>query len=423
MDSSITALFNAYWARDDEKFKRLYPMSLRPQAHEIIRNWTFYTILRSLLLTGMKPWDDIMIHGFIMAPDGTPMHTSRGNIIDPLPLLDQHGADALRYYSTTCALGLDHAFQVKEVVHGRKLCTKLWNIANFIGRTLEKKYTNEDLSLLKLQLVDRWILSRYSEVVRGATEYLDNYEFDKAMRVIENFTWHEVADFYLEMVKHRIVDKADEAVRATLYVLGLNIIKLFAPFLCHLSEEIYQRYYSRFEPEKSIHLSAWPAPVFMDKEAERNGELLTKIIAGIRAYKSQHNIPQGRIIESVELSSPEIDMLAGSEELIARTVRAKKCVLSRHVALEWRITALNPIYSKLGTKFKHHAKEVLEFIKDCNPEEVGPVILKGGYEVRLSFGTVRLTTEYLEVKKQETMRDSTQLNVVRVEDITIIVCV
>ncbi|MCG2826695.1 MAG: valine--tRNA ligase, partial [Thermoplasmatales archaeon] len=115
MDSSISPLFNTYWERNPELFKKLYPMSLRPQAHDIIRTWAFYTILRGILLTDKLPFKTIMVDGFILSPDGKPMHTSLGNVIDPLKILEKYGTDAFRYYAATCSVGEDNSFREKDV--------------------------------------------------------------------------------------------------------------------------------------------------------------------------------------------------------------------------------------------------------------------------------------------------------------------
>ncbi|UCH89058.1 MAG: valine--tRNA ligase, partial [Thermoplasmata archaeon] len=182
MDSSISPLYNAFWQRDEDKFKKYFPMSLRPQSHDIIRTWAFYTIIRSHLLTGKKPWDDIMMGGFILAPDGTPMHASKGNVIDPFEILDNYGADAIRYYAASCALGKDNAFRWKDVKEGVRVARKLWNLELLISKSLP-----EDLSELSnfkpdnnLSLIDKWILARYNQVLRESTEAMDNFQFDKA---------------------------------------------------------------------------------------------------------------------------------------------------------------------------------------------------------------------------------------------------
>ncbi|HIJ00460.1 MAG TPA: valine--tRNA ligase, partial [Candidatus Methanomethylophilaceae archaeon] len=162
MDSSASSLYNCFWERDEVMFKKMFPMSLRPQSHDIIRTWAFYTLLRSEQLTGSIPWRDIMVHGFIMAPDGTPMHSSLGNVIDPLPIIEEYGADALRYYACTCSLGVDHAFREKDVIRGRRFSNKIFNMGNFVGSKVNRKPQRPN----NLSAADKWILSRYSEVVK-----------------------------------------------------------------------------------------------------------------------------------------------------------------------------------------------------------------------------------------------------------------
>jgi len=276
MDSSISPLFNTFWERDMDKHRKLFPMSLRPQSHDIIRTWAFYTILREHLAVDEKPWDHIMIHGFIMAPDGTPMHSSLGNVIDPIPILEEYGADALRYYASTCSLGEDNAFREKDVKHGRKLLTKLWNIGRFIGNVVKERPERKDL-----RLPDLWILSRYSRMVDAVTEHYDNYAFDKAMRELEGFAWHELADHYLEMIKYR-TRTDDEGVRYTLFTTFLGIIKMMSPVLPHVTEEIYQEFFRELDGSKSVHVSEWPSADLFDENEEIRGEFLRDVISGIR---------------------------------------------------------------------------------------------------------------------------------------------
>jgi valyl-tRNA synthetase len=299
MDSSITPLYNTYWLRDEEMFKKLYPMSLRPQAHDIIRTWAFYTILRGLLLTGEKPFREIMLDGFILAPDGTPMHASKGNVIDPFVVLDEYGADALRYYITTCVLGQDNAFRLKDVKHGAKLLRKIWNVEKFIANVVKEKLGTRPK---ELKTMDKWILSKYNIVVKEVTDYLDDFRHDKAMRTLENFLWHELADNYIEIAKQRAYD-GDASARYTLYTLGIGIAKLFAPFFPHVTEEIYQRYYRKFEHDKSIHVSSWPTPdaKLIDLDVEKKGEVVKDIISNIRQYKSERGIALNAPLEKIEI--------------------------------------------------------------------------------------------------------------------------
>ena len=228
MDSSITPLYNSFWKRDEEEFKKMYPMSLRPQAHDIIRTWAFYTILKGVLLTEKEPFKEVMIDGFILDPEGKPMHTSLGNVIDPLEIIRQHGSDALRYYAAGCKLGEDNPFRFQDLVRGKRLMKKLWNIEKFIGNIVDEKVENAELDI-----IDKWILSLYSKVVEEATESMEKFEFSEAMKSIEYFLWHELADHYIEMIKHRVYKNKDKGAIYTLYILDWEF-QNYLPHFCLL---------------------------------------------------------------------------------------------------------------------------------------------------------------------------------------------
>jgi len=182
MDSSISPLYNTFWNRDDTLFQKLYPMSVRPQAHDIIRTWAFYTILRCHLITDEKPFENIMMGGFILSEDGTPMHASLGNVIDPLKIITEYGTDAFRCYAASCSLGEDNAFRVKDVIRGTRLLRKLWNVQQFIHNistheTAPKKPTD-------LIDIDKWILTKYSQVVTKCTNAFDVFDYAQAMKEV-----------------------------------------------------------------------------------------------------------------------------------------------------------------------------------------------------------------------------------------------
>ncbi len=282
MDSSGSAMYNSFWERDEELFKKLYPMSMRPQSHDIIRTWAFYTLLRSHQLTDSIPWKDIMVHGFIMSPDGTPMHSSLGNVIDPMPILEEYGADAMRYYACTCSLGVDHAFREKDVKRGKRLANKVYNMGNFVGRKIDSKPQRPS----ELPAADRWILSRFSETVENVDRMYASYQFDKAMREIENFAWHEFADHYIEMVKHR----DDDAVRYTLYTAYLGLIKILAPFMPHVTEDVFQNHFQVHEGHRSIHIGPWPETFPLEPEAVVIGEMMRDIISAVRSWKANNKM-------------------------------------------------------------------------------------------------------------------------------------
>lgn len=399
MDSSVSPLYNTFWLRDVEKFKRLYPMSLRPQSHDIIRTWAFYTILREYLLVGQKPWNDIMIHGFIMAEDGTPMHSSLGNVIDPMPILEKNGADALRYYACTCSLGEDSAFREKDVVHGGRFCTKLWNIGKFVGTVVAEKP-----SMGELRPADKWILSKFSKVIGAATEQYDNYSFDKAMRIIEDFAWHEFADHYLEMIKFRTRDPNDEAVRYTLFTVCLGVMKMLAPLLPHVTEEVYQSAFQAIEGDRSIHVSKWPVPVLDDEKEEQRGEFTKEVIGALRSWKAENGIPLNVEISLIELIGEGAERLVGCEKDIVQTIRAKELKIAKQVDLEEIIVALKPVLSKIGPMFKQKAKEVVGRLQELDPAEVAASIEAAPIDIQLPDGsTVEIDKDLVTFEKKLTM--------------------
>jgi valyl-tRNA synthetase len=392
MDSSISPLYNTFWGRDEEKFSRLYPMSMRPQSHDIIRTWAFYTILRELLATGERPWDDIMIHGFIMAPDGTPMHTSLGNVIDPMPILQSYGADAMRYYASTCALGEDAAFRERDVVHGKKLATKMWNL----GKLLEM-YIKGRPERAGLRTPDLWILSRYSRLVDEVTAYYDSYAFDKVMRAVEEFAWHEFADHYVEMVKHR-AREGDEGALYALYTVYLGVLKLMAPIMPHVTEDAYQPF-APYDGAKSIHRSSWPEPVLIYGEAERRGELLKEVVAAVRTWKSERKLPLNAELEMLELVGAEASLLRGSEGDAAATLKAKSVVLEESAHLDEIVAAIRPVKAKIGPTFKARGKEVIDALASLGPEEAGRSLRPDGVHLDIDGRTV-VPLDHVEVVRQ-----------------------
>jgi valyl-tRNA synthetase len=340
-----------------------------------------------------------MIHGFIMAADGTPMHSSLGNVIDPMPILEKNGADALRYYACTCSLGEDNAFREKDVVHGGRLCTKLWNIGKFVGSVVTEKPRMEGL-----HPTDKWILSRYSKVVQSATRHYDNYSFDKAMRVVEDFAWHEFADHYLEMIKFRTRDPNDEGVKFTLYTVCLGVMKMLAPLLPHVTEEVYQTSFLAGEGDKSIHVSKWPEPVLIDAVEEERGEFVKEVIGALRSWKAENGIPLNEQITLIELIGEGAERLSGCEKDIVQTIRAKELKISRQAELEERIVALRPVLSKIGPMFKQRAKEIVGKLQELVPAEVAASIETAPVEVMLSDGsTVQVDKDLVTFEKKLTL--------------------
>ncbi len=396
MDSSISPLYNAFWERDPAMFARLYPMSLRPQSHDIIRTWAFYTILREMLLVGEKPWDDVMIHGFIMAPDGRPMHTSDGNVIDPMPLLEKYGGDAMRYYASTCSLGMDHAFKEQELVRGNRLAVKVWNVMRMVGSACG---TRPDAPP-GLHPMDAWILSRFGRLVHEVEARNEEYQFDRSMALIQDFLWHEFADHYIEIVKHRAYSGNDDGSRFALYTVGLGLLKMISIFLPHVAEDAYQLSFKKHEEPVSVHISSWPDAPPADEEAERRGEAVKSIVAAVRSWKSAKGMSLNSEMPRMEIVGPTAsELVSGSEEDIRATVKAGELEVRAEVSLRETIARIKPVHSRLGPEFKSDAKEISAMLASMDPEKTD--ITDGIIRTSLRDGRdVELRPEHYELERR-----------------------
>ena len=195
MDSSISVLNVTGW--DGSGTPPLFPAQIRPQGHDIIRTWAFYTILRSVALTGQKPWDGILVNGMVLGEDGFKMSKSRGNIIQPEEILGKYGADAFRQWAAMgAATGSDIMFNWNDVVAASRLQTKMWNIVRFILPKIGDRAggTGEVTAL-----ADRWLLDRLSGTVAEVTSAMEAYAFDQALKAIREFAWNILADEYIEL--------------------------------------------------------------------------------------------------------------------------------------------------------------------------------------------------------------------------------
>jgi len=430
MDSSITPLYNSFWIRDEKKFRKLYPMSLRPQSHDIIRTWAFYSIVRGLKLAGDNPWDTIMMGGFILAPDGTPMHASKGNAVDPLEYHSRFGADAIRYYAATCTLGKDHPFRIKDVKRGGQIVRKLFNVERLLSRSFIDLKPEELLAIRErvrsdssvLHPVDRWILNRYSEVVEEATMAADGYQFDKAVKSVVDFMWLEVADQYLELIKHRLKD-GDMATIYASYTLGLGIPKLLAPFLPHIAEDVYQEHFRKFEGNRSIHISRWPKPVLKDESGAAKGLLAAEIVKSIRRYKSDNKIALGASMGPVRLITKDHGLLEGSLEDIKGTVKAEEVTLERSEDLSREISGIRPVFHELGPKYRERMKAIVSAFK--HPLKGESLAAMMDAEGQISFdpgdggGEVTLNSSMAEVEKRWVFQGR-EVNYLTVNDVIVV---
>ncbi|MCK4634565.1 MAG: class I tRNA ligase family protein, partial [Candidatus Aenigmarchaeota archaeon] len=292
---------------------------LRPSAHDIIRNWAFYTIVKAYYHFGKIPWKDIMISGHVLDPKGRTMHKSWGNVIEPIKMVEKYSADALRYWSVSVRIGDDVPFQEKEMTRGTKLLIKLWNSARFVSLHIKDAKESKELNI-----EDKWILSRLYETINSYREYIEKYMITKARKEVEMFFLHDFCDFYLEMIKHRIYGENEESKNAakwTLYKTFLDILKMWAPIIPHITEEIYQELFR--EGDKSIHVSKFPESGKIDEEALEVGRLAKDVISLVRQYKTKKDMAMNTELEKIVIESGDDDKIKKAEDVIKGTMKIK----------------------------------------------------------------------------------------------------
>jgi valyl-tRNA synthetase len=290
-------------------------MSLRAQAHDIIRTWTFYTIVKSLYHFDEIPWTDIGISGHGLSPEGHKVSKSRKiNVSDPLAVMGKYSADAVRYWAASSRLGEDSLINEDKIAAGQKLVTKLWNVARFSGPfILDYKPPEAIPSLLP---TDRWILSESQQLIRDVSDSYRKYDHLAAKNRIESYFWNTVTDNYLEMVKSRLYDRPPgsiekESARYTLYHVLQTITRLLAPMMPYITEEIYHLLFKKDDGMSSIHLANWPVVDLKleDGYAECVGKSLIEIATHVRRYKSEKQLPMSAQLQSIKISVPSEKLL------------------------------------------------------------------------------------------------------------------
>ena len=251
-----------------------------------------------------------MISGWALDPHGKKMSKSKGNVVEPRDVLEKYSADAMRFWAADSKLGDDMPYQEKDLVTGTKTMTKMWNAARFVIMNLKGREKET-----KLELIDRWLLTRLSRVIKTCTDSFEKYEYSKAKSEVEIFFWHVFTDYYIEIAKDRLYNPGNyskEAVasaRYTLYTTLLSIVKLFAPIMPHITEDIYQNYFREFEKSESIHNSSWPEPGKLYEKEEKTGNMAIEIIAAIRKFKTDNNLSMNEPLKKIVIDKKEIKNL------------------------------------------------------------------------------------------------------------------
>ncbi len=331
--SSVTPQINAKWEEKDDISDRLLPMSLRTQAHEIIRTWAFYTIVKSLYHTGEIPWKDIMVCGFVLAKKGEKISKSKSNSdLSPKLLIENHSADVIRYWAANSKLGTDTFFSADELGIAKRFITKLWNASKFSISHLQDIDLDNSGSFMP---VDIWIKERCRQTIINAGKLLDQYEIGPARHEIDEFFWKDFCDYYLEIVKERLYQpekhgyKERQSAQCALYYCMINILKLYAVYVPHITEFIYQEFFRQHEKSVSLHKLMWEQEKSFDEEIILFGEELKGIIAETRKYKSENNLSMKSEMEELHISTS-----SKTAELFKLTIGdIKACCMAKSIAI------------------------------------------------------------------------------------------
>jgi valyl-tRNA synthetase len=374
--SSLTPLINARWDWDDEGFEmgrpELYPFDMRPQAHDIISFWLFHTIVKCYEHTGEVPFESAMVHGHVLDENREKMSKSKGNVVTPEEVLEKFPVDAARYWGARSKVGNDFAFREEELEEGEKLMRKIWNASKLVESMTEKSDRPEELDE-----IDSWMLARQDEVIEKVADYMQNYEFSKARDEIRSFFWHTFCDDYLEIAKQ----KESESTRYALRTAHKKFLKLFAPFLSHITEEIWNQMCA----EKSIHSTRWPekSGEEADKEA---GETALQVISALRKHKNDNRMALNEELENVQIYGN----ISGMKDAIKEVMHVENLEeLEEEPEMEKKIIEISLDYSKAGPKYGDKIGEIEkalennEWMLDGSRLEVAGEHLKAGeFEVR-----------------------------------------
>ncbi len=289
--SSLTPQIVGGWSVDEDLFGKVYPFDLRPQAHDIIRTWLFSSAVRADALQNSAPWKHAAISGWILDPDRKKMSKSKGNVVVPTDVLNDFGADAVRYWAASAKLGADTAYEVAQMKIGRRLAIKLLNASKFVlnlGATEANVLTGANE--VAANALDRALLAQLADVVRQSTAAFDKYDYAKALQITETFFWH-FTDDYVELIKDRAYGAAGDAeqasVLAALATTLDSLLRLFAPFLPFATEEVWSWWRTG-----SVHRAPWPAAVDVHDGDTTMLATVGGALGGIRKVKSEAKVKQ-----------------------------------------------------------------------------------------------------------------------------------
>jgi len=312
------------WPEQTEDLKRFYPTNTLVTGYDIITFWVSRMIFSGLDYMGEKPFSDVLIHGLVRDAQGRKMSKSLGNGIDPLEIIDHYGADALRFALTTNnSPGNDMRFSDEKIESARNFANKIWNAGRFILMNLDIDHTECPETVSGLAIEDKWILSKFNKLTREVSDNLDKYELGVALGKLYDFIWDIFCDWYIELVKPRLLDpecKNRLAAQNTLVYVFSSTLKLLHPFMPFITEEIWQKFPHEGE---SIMISPWPvfrSELCFDEEEEKIKRIID-VISSVRNRRSEMNVPASRKVP-LYIQTAFVDDFSESQAFLTRLASA-----------------------------------------------------------------------------------------------------
>jgi len=319
------------WPEDTEDFRYFYPTDVMETGYDILFFWVARMIMMGLEMTGVIPFHTVYLHGLIRDQYGQKMSKSKGNVVDPLVVIEDYGADALRFALLTGSTpGNDMKLSLQKVEAARNFANKLWNAARFVVSNLDNDYSAQDTTRAAslwaknwtaLSLPDRWILSRHHRLISEVNRLIEQYQFGEAGRQLHEFLWGEFCDWYIEMAKVVLYGEDKTAVKRTqdilVYVLE-RTLRLLHPFMPFVTEEIWQHLPHEGE---ALIVAPWPEPGFLDQVAETEMQSIMEMVRAIRNARAEYGVEPSHSIAAIIVAGEKHELISAQAAIITRLAR------------------------------------------------------------------------------------------------------
>jgi valyl-tRNA synthetase len=417
--SSLTPLINAGWDWDEkaEEFQmenpELFPMDLRPQGHDIISFWLFHTVVKCYEHTGEVPFDSVMINGMVLDEDRRKMSKSVGNVVTPAEVTAKFPVDAARFWAAGSSIGDDLPYQEKGLRAGEKLMQKLWNASKLVDSLTPDEEI--DVPESSLSALDRWLLAELDSEAAFVAEMLAERQFSKARDSLRSFFWGTFCDNYLEIAKQRVREEADvggsdapagqsaasasdaASAQYTLRVAHERFLKLFAPVLSHITEEIWQEMYAETEPSgdagtefQSLHRTAWPEPTGVEADHDA-GETAMAVVGALRRYKSERQLPLNAELARVTVYGD----VSGFENDIRNVMHVGELEAKAEAPeIESVITGIDLDYSVVGPEYGADVPDIEDGIENGEYDLGAETLTVAGHELGPEAFSVERERQY-----------------------------